>query len=106
MILTQKLVFMLIILTAVAQGTKRDHQQQQQQSKIWNFKFAFTTTLNSQLSIDCPNEDQIWIGWSHYGTRGSSNELKSSASNRHSSSYMMNEAAIASSSIRNSQLNL
>lgn len=35
----------------------------------WNFKFSFTKQINSQLSIDCGEHDQIWIGWSHYGTR-------------------------------------
>jgi hypothetical protein len=35
----------------------------------WKYKFVFTTNINSQLSVDCPNSDQIWIGWSHYGTR-------------------------------------
>lgn len=35
----------------------------------WHYKFAYTKNLNSQFSIDCVNNDLIWIGWSHYGTR-------------------------------------
>jgi hypothetical protein len=35
----------------------------------WNYKFSFTKSINSQLTIECEQSDQIWIGWSHYGTR-------------------------------------
>ena len=35
----------------------------------WNYKFSFTKQINSQVTIDCGLADQIWIGWSHYGTR-------------------------------------
>jgi hypothetical protein len=42
-------------------------------SNEWHYKFANTKTLNSQFSISCDSDDQIWIGWSHYGTRDNSN---------------------------------
>ena len=36
----------------------------------WNYKFSFTKQINSQVTIDCGQQEaQIWIGWSHYGTR-------------------------------------
>jgi hypothetical protein len=35
----------------------------------WNYKFSFTKQINSQVTINCGLADQIWIGWSHYGTR-------------------------------------
>ena len=35
----------------------------------WHYKFSFTKQINSQLTIECGLTDQIWIGWSHYGTR-------------------------------------
>ena len=38
----------------------------------WLYKFAFTKQINAQLVIDCGQSDQIWIGWSHYGTRHAS----------------------------------
>ena len=39
----------------------------------WNYKFSFTKQINSQVTIDCGLADQIWIGWSHYGTRNVNN---------------------------------
>ena len=38
----------------------------------WSYKYAQTTGLGvqqQQLTVNCFNKDQIWIGWSHYGTR-------------------------------------
>jgi len=36
----------------------------------WLHKYAETKSLNSQLVLDCPSEDDlIWVGWSHYGTK-------------------------------------
>ena len=35
----------------------------------WNYKYSLTGQQQQQLSIKCLNNDQIWIGWSHYGTR-------------------------------------
>jgi hypothetical protein len=35
----------------------------------WNYKYSQTSSLQQQLTISCGNNDQIWIGWSHYGTR-------------------------------------
>lgn len=38
----------------------------------WLHKHAATKSLNSQLVLDCPSEDDlIWVGWSHYGTKAS-----------------------------------
>ncbi len=42
----------------------------------WNYKFSFTKQINSQVTIDCGQEAQIWIGWSHYGTRNSAQSKK------------------------------
>ena len=53
----------------------------------WNYKFAFTTNINSQLSINCDNtNDVLWIGWSHYGTRNNLKQLK-----EHSTTNFPNE---------------
>ena len=48
----------------------------------WHYKFSYTKTINSQLTIDCGNNDQIWIGWSHYGTR-SLNSTSASSSHKY-----------------------
>ncbi|CAF0780629.1 unnamed protein product [Brachionus calyciflorus] len=37
----------------------------------WMYKFSPTKNINSQMSIECETNDQIWIGWAHYGTRNS-----------------------------------
>ena len=37
----------------------------------WNYKYSQTGTNNQQLTLNCINNEQIWIGWSHYGTRQS-----------------------------------
>jgi hypothetical protein len=47
----------------------------------WNYKFSFTKQINSQVTIDCGLADQIWIGWSHYGTRNVNNNVASANSN-------------------------
>ena len=47
----------------------------------WNYKFSFTKQINSQVTIDCGLADQIWIGWSHYGTRNVNNNNNVASAN-------------------------
>jgi hypothetical protein len=47
----------------------------------WNYKFSFTKQINSQVTIDCGLADQIWIGWSHYGTRNVNNVASANGNN-------------------------
>ena len=43
--------------------------QQADCSSEWNYKFTYTASVSSQMSIACEANNAIWIGWSHYGTR-------------------------------------
>lgn len=104
-------IFIHVSSSSSSSLNKRNNNHHGNENKIWNFKFSFTTTINSQLSIDCLNDDQIWIGWSHYGTRspfgGQEHHQKSSSSNNNNINSRHLEASVSSSSIRNSQfLNL
>lgn len=63
----------------------------------WNYKFSFTKSINSQLTIECEQSDQIWIGWSHYGTR-STNTVSTAATPK------SDFAIPSSSSSKNTQL--
>jgi hypothetical protein len=44
----------------------------QEKSSEWNYKFAQTVGINSQMSLTCEPNNVLWIGWSHYGTRNPS----------------------------------
>lgn len=54
-------ICVLVVVQSLPQTSPPPHQ--------WNYKFAFTKSINSQLIIECEQSEQIWIGWSHYGTR-------------------------------------
>ena len=53
-------LFILFLVVAVARASGGDE---------WQYKFAYTENINSQMSLECGAEGAIWIGWSHYGTR-------------------------------------
>ncbi len=43
-------------------------QTTDQTATKWKYKYSLTKNSNSQITINCEQNDQIWIGWSHYGT--------------------------------------
>ena len=62
-------IFFILILHSATLTT----QSSSSNDNNWFYKFTYTKNINSQISIDCENNDQIWIGWSHYGTRSNIN---------------------------------
>jgi hypothetical protein len=58
--------------------------QQKSNTDAWHYKFAYTKSLNSQFNIECESNDQIWIGWSHYGTRGKPVDSPTASFNKNS----------------------
>jgi hypothetical protein len=62
----------------------------EQQQSGWHYKFAHTKNVNSQFSIECEANDQIWIGWSHYGTRAPQSATSSGNPDSLTASYTKN----------------
>jgi hypothetical protein len=65
------LVFLVVIVSVTGTTSPIETMIETTSSNAdsWFYKFSFTKNVNSQVSIECSNSDQIWIGWSHYGTR-------------------------------------
>ena len=75
-------VLLLVSMTASAPtvGGNPDH---------WSFKVAPTISVSSQLTIACSASpgDQIWIGWSHYGTKAATTAAAAAAAAASTSSH-------------------
>ena len=101
LILLQFTALLLTVISATSDNNEHDE---------WHYKFSFTKSVNSQLVIECDESDQIWIGWSHYGTRNPSSLSSASTSQPTAaalSSSSSSDYSIGDGSVKNSQnLNL
>jgi len=68
----QRLLLLIIAIIFNYSNATSYNSENKNSEQQWNYKFSFTKSVNSQLVVECEANDQIWIGWSHYGTRSSS----------------------------------
>lgn len=99
-LLTCLLQISTVLISASPSLTQIDGIMDNNDEHRWNYKFAFTKSVNSQLVIECEQSDQIWIGWSHYGTRHTTSGAVPSGSATKSSDFAIQDSM--SASIKNS----